>query len=81
MMKLKIQVYQFEELDDKATFYALSWLNEFPLEYEDELGDITYQYFDELYEDDASYVIDHCDANKYLFNKYGEPIHHLIVEA
>ena len=81
MMKLKIQAYQFDELDDKATFNALIWLNEFPLEYEDELGDIAYRYFDEIYEDDPSYVIDHCDSNEYLFNKYGEPIHHLIVEV
>lgn len=81
MRELKIQAYKFEELNDKATLIALLWLNECPLDYEDELGDITYEYFDEIYEDDPNYVIEHCYANEYLFNKYGEPIHHLIVEA
>jgi len=25
-------------------------------------------------------VIELCEANEYLFNKYGRPIHHLIIE-
>lgn len=80
-MKVTIKAYQFEELDDKAKYNALIWLNRNPLEYENEKGEMVLEHWYYVYQDDPSYVIDHCDSNEYLFSKYGEPIHHLIVEA
>lgn len=75
-----INAYKFEELNDKATFKALVWLNEFPLDYEDDDGTIKWEYFDEMYDQDPDYVIEHCFANEYLFDEYGNAIHHLITQ-
>ena len=75
---VEITAYKFEELDDKATFEVLVWLNEFALENVDEHGNTSYEYFDEIYDYDPDYVIEHCYANEYLFDKYGNAIHHLI---
>lgn len=78
MINVTIKAYKYEELDYQSQFDVLTWLDIDPIDYQDEEGNIYCQYFTDMETQD---VIDHCDANKYLFNKYGEPIHHLIVEA
>ena len=78
MMKLvKIQAYTFDELDAKGKANVIYWLDECPLDYEDENGIMQYQYFSDADESDIS---DHCEINGYIFNQYGKPIHQLIVE-
>ena len=36
------------------------------------------EYFSDIYHEDPEYVAEHCEANEYLFNEFGEPIHQLI---
>lgn len=75
MKIVKIKAYKFEELDDQSQFKAALWLDEWPCEYEDEEGEMHWEYFTDMETHD---VIEHCEANEYLFNRFGEPIHHLI---
>jgi len=74
-MKVTIEAYKYEDLDHQSQWDALVWLDECPLDYEDENGETKWEYFTEMETQD---VIEHCEANEYLFNKFGEPIHHLI---
>ena len=76
--KVTINAYKFEELDDKAKHKVLWWLDEHPLNYEDENGEIKWEYYNDIYDEDPSYIIEHCEANEYLFDEYGNAIHHLI---
>ena len=75
---VKIKAYKFEELKDKALVQALTWLDNFPLDYEDENGNIKWEYFSDIYYEDPQYIYEHCEANGYLFNEYGYTIHNLI---
>ena len=77
--QVTIGAYKFEELDNKARFKVLIWLDEWPLDYEDENGETEWEYFTEIYNQDPDYVIEHCEANEYLFDEYGNAIHHLII--
>ena len=74
-MNVTIKAYKYEDLDHQSQWEALVWLDECPLDYEDENGETKWEYFTEMETQD---VIEHCEANEYLFNKFGEPIHHLI---
>ncbi|MGD1836926.1 MAG: hypothetical protein ACPKPY_02560 [Nitrososphaeraceae archaeon] len=75
---VKIKAYKFEELKDEAIIKALTWLDNFPLDYEDENGNIKWEYFSDIHYNDSEYVAEHCEANEYLFDEYGNIIHHLI---
>ena len=77
-MIYQVQGFTFKELNNKAKLKVINWLDEFPIDYEDEEGQIHYRYFSELEEID---IEDHCDVNGYIFNTYGEPIHHIIEAA
>lgn len=74
-MNVTIKAYKYEDLDHQSQWDALVWLDECPLDYEDENGETKWEYFTEMETQD---VIEHCEANEYLFNRFGEPIHHLI---
>jgi hypothetical protein len=78
MKIVKIKAYKFEELKDKAIIEALTWLDNFPLDYEDEDGSTKWEYFSDIYYQEPEYIAEHCEANEYLFNEYGNVIHHLI---
>jgi len=79
MKIVKIKAYKFEELKDSAKYEVLTWLDNFPLDYEDENGDMTYlDYFSDIYDQDPEYIAEHCEVNEYLFDEYGNTIHHLI---
>jgi hypothetical protein len=74
-MNVTIKAYKYEDLDHQSQWEALVWLDKCPLDYEDENGETKWEYFTDMETQD---VIEHCEANEYLFNKFGEPIHHLI---
>lgn len=74
-MIVKIKAYKYEDLDHQSQFDAAVWLDECPIDCEDENGETRWEYFTDMETQD---VIEHCEANEYLFNKFGEPIHHLI---
>jgi len=78
MKIVKIKAYKFKELKDKAIIEALTWLDNFPLDYEDENGNIKWEYFSDIYHQEPEYIAEHCETNEYLFDKYGNAIHHLI---
>lgn len=81
MKKIKINAYEYNELNSDAKREVVYWLDHNPIDYEneDEQGNtiIEYQYFSDMEDID---IIEHCEANEYLFNKYGEPIHHLEIK-
>jgi hypothetical protein len=50
------------------------------MEYQNDNGETIYRYFADGSENDVG---EHCEINGYIFNVFGEPIHHVIekVEA
>ena len=79
MQLVKIQAYKYQELDDKAKEKVIYELNKnaFDSEYETFDGKMVHcwDYFGDWKLEDQ---IDFCDTNEYLFDKYGNMIHHLI---
>ena len=75
IFSVSINAYQYEDLPShEAKKKVIYWLDNDPMEYEDDNGNLHYQYFSEGSEDD---IIDHCNTNNYLFDKHGNPIHQL----
>ena len=78
MKQIKVNAYEYNELSTDAKTKVIHWLDELPLDYEteDENGNIKteYEYFSDMEEED---IHEHCEANEYLFTKYGDRIHHL----
>ena len=80
MKQIKINAYEFKELNQEAKHRVLLWLDRFPLDYDtgeiDENGKpiIKYDYFSNWLEEE---VQEHCEMNNYLFSKNGQSIHHL----
>ena len=81
MRTLKIKTFRLDELEGQALNRALAWLDECPIETENNDGGITLQYFsddwNEGYKDD---VLEHCEINDYLFAYDGTPVHRFIKE-
>ena len=79
-MIYQIEGYNFKELNEKAKQRVIRWIDEYPMEYQNDNGETIYRYFADGSEND---VIEHCEINGYIFNIFGEPIHHVIekVEA
>ena len=73
---ITIQAYEYSDLNNTAKNRVINWLDEFPIDYEDENGNIRFRYFCDLSDND---ILDHCSCNGYLFNKFGDPIHHLSI--
>lgn len=78
MKTIKVNAYNYQELNQDSKNKVKMWLDECPVECEEEdnQGNITYKYcyFSEMDEEDLQ---DHCETNKYLFDKYGNCVHHL----
>jgi len=74
-MNVTIKAYKYEDLDPVSQFEVLTWLDNCPIDYEDEEGNTRWQYFTDMETQD---IIEHCETNEYLFNKFGKPIHHLL---
>tara|TARA_R110002020_G_C16167263_1_gene763824 strand:+ start:877 stop:1155 length:279 start_codon:yes stop_codon:yes gene_type:complete len=83
MKKIKINAYDYLELNDKAKNKVKEWLDEIPFEYEDygeidENGNpVVKNDFASDWED--SDIQEHCESNNFLFDKYGECVHHHLV--
>ena len=80
MKIIKIKAYEFAELSEKARENFRNEMYKEPFEYETgNLNDdgeiiIAYDYFAEW---DLQNQIEHCDANEYLFDVYGNLVCHL----
>lgn len=75
MKTVKINLYSFNELNDtakeKAIFEALDFLDNEPIEYEEESGEMKSKYVEHS-ETDA---IEFIEANEYYFFSDGEQAH------
>jgi hypothetical protein len=78
MKVLKIRAYDYEELNQEGKTAVKHWLDEFPIEVENDKGEFEFRYFTDMTDEDLQ---DHCESNGYLFTVYGRPIHHLEREA
>ena len=80
MKTIQVNAYEYNELNDKAKFQAKIWLNEVPFDYDtgeiDENGKpiIKYEYPGDW---DDKEIYEHCELNNYLFDKFGNCVHHL----
>jgi len=80
MKTIQVHAYEYNELNDKAKFQVKIWLNEVPFDYDtgeiDENGKpiIKYEYPGDW---DDKEIYEHCELNNYLFDKYGNCVHHL----
>jgi len=80
MKQIIINAYEYKELNECAKFKVKLWLDEVPFEYEtDELDKngkpvVKIEYASN-WDDDT--IIDHCEANGYLFDQSGDCVHHL----
>ena len=80
MKIIRVNAYEYSELDKEAKFKVKLWLDENPFDYEtgeiDENGKpiIKYDYVTEWSDNDVQEL---CEVNGYLFDKCGNYIHHL----
>jgi hypothetical protein len=80
MKIIQVNAYEYQELNQDAMFKVKLWLDEIPFEYEtgeiDENGKsiIKYDYASEWEDID---IVEHCEVNGYLFDKWGNCVHHL----
>ena len=81
MKIFKIETYKLDELEEQALNKALAWLDEFPIETENNDGTMYLEYLSDDwfngYKDD---VLEHCEINDYLFAYDGTPVHRFIKE-
>jgi hypothetical protein len=83
MKTIKINAYEYNELNDKAKFQAKLWLDEIPLDYDtgeiDENGKpiIKNEYLGDWSDKEIN---EHCELNNYLFDKWGNCVHHLDIK-
>jgi len=84
MKTIRINAYDFKDLKGNSKYKALTWLDEIPFEYEDYEDEnqqgklITKNDYVSQWDNDA--IIEHCEINQYLFDTYGNPIHHLEIK-
>lgn len=83
-----VEGFQYHELTEKAQHKVLDWLDDPPLEYETEVTVINEEGDEEVqnvmkYEYPSDWapeeIQSHCEMNEYLFDKFGDPIHHLVL--
>ncbi len=78
MKIINIEAFQYSELTPKAKNRVIDWLDDPPLEYEDEEGNLLYKYAIDQKDEEVS---EHCNDNGYLFDRFGRIINALIVEG
>jgi len=78
MKTITIEAYDYNDLDEAGKASVRIWLDESPIEVENDAGEFEYDYFSDMTDID---IDEHCQANEYLFTKSGRPIHHLEREA
>ena len=80
MKTIQVNAYEYKELNQDAQFKVKLWLDECPFEYEtDELDKeekhiLKTEYISD-WDDDS--IQEHCEVNGYLFDRFGNCIHHL----
>ena len=81
MKQIKVNAYEYSELNTDAKIKVIQWLDEWPIENvnQDDEGNTeeTIEYYSDMEECE---IQEHCEANEYLFDKFGKCIHHLEVK-
>jgi len=81
MKVIKVNAFEFKELNQNAKHEVIHWLDQDPIDYEteDEQGNIIQEleYYSDMEEED---IQEHCEINGYLFSKLGKCIHHLEIK-
>ena len=81
MKQIKVNAYEYSELNQVSKHKVIIWLDQDPIDYEteDEHGNTIREidYFSDMEEEE---IQEHCEMNEYLFNKYGECVHHLEIK-
>jgi len=81
MKQIKVNAYEYSELNTDAKKKVIQWLDEWPIENvnQDDEGNIEekIEYFSDM--EDIN-IIEHCEINEYLFDKFGKCVHHLEVK-
>ena len=74
MKTITVEAYDYAELNQEGKTAVKHWLDEAPIEVENDAGEFEFRYFADMEDED---IQEHCEANDYLFTVYGRPIHHL----
>ena len=74
MKTIKIEAYDYNDLDEAGKASVRVWLDEVPIEVENDKGEFEFRYFSDMTDIE---IDEHCQANGYLFTESGRPIHHL----
>jgi len=74
MKTITIEAYNYNDLDEAGKASVRVWLDEAPVEVENDRGEFEFRYFSDMTDED---IQDHCEVNGYLFTTLGRPIHHL----
>ena len=81
METIKINAYNYQDLSDDSKVHVKIWLDKLPFDYEDEdeNGNIVTK-LDYPSDWEETDIIEHCQANGYLFDKYGKCVHQLEIK-
>ena len=74
MKTITIEAYDYNDLLESSKASVRVWLDEVPIEVENDKGEFEFRYFSDMTDIE---IDEHCEANDYLFTVYGRPIHHL----
>ena len=74
MKTITVEAYDYAELNQEAKTSVKHWLDEAPVEVENDRGEFEFRYFSDMTDIE---IDEHCQANGYLFTESGRPIHHL----
>ena len=71
MKKITIDAYDYNDLNEAGKASVRIWLDEYPIEVENDKGEFEFRYFADMTDAD---IDEHCQINDYVFTKYGTPI-------
>ena len=74
MKTITIEAYDYNDLLESSKASVRVWLDEVPVEVENDKGEFEFRYFSDMTDIE---IDEHCQANGYLFTESGRPIHHL----
>jgi hypothetical protein len=74
MKTITIEAYDYNDLLESSKASVRIWLDEVPIEVENDKGEFEFRYFADMTDIE---IDEHCQANGYLFTESGRPIHHL----
>ena len=74
MKQIIIDAYEYHELKPTAQAEVIYWLDTDPWEFQNDKGETLYRNCSDVTEEE---IREHCEANGYLFDDEGRPVHHL----